>query len=130
MIGIDTNIIVRWITQDDPAQCIKVEQLFNKYHSPDSIFISDVVLIELEWVLDALYGFKRNQIAEVLEMILRTTQFSFRNSQTIFNAICKYRKGFKDFSDCMIGESGNEFELKTYTFDKALKHDPNFVVIK
>jgi predicted nucleic-acid-binding protein len=129
MIGIDTNILVRWITQDDLVQCRKVEKVFKKHHSPAEILISDSVLIELDWVLGSVYTFKREQILYTFEMILRTKQFTFRNKETIILALTKYREGERDFSDCMIGESGHEFNIRTYTFDKMLKDNSDFIII-
>jgi predicted nucleic-acid-binding protein len=130
VIGIDTNILIRWITLDDPIQCKRVEAIFQKHHNPNEIFIADSVLIEFDWVLSSAYDFNREQIADSLGMILRTRQFEFRNKETIVRAIGQYRNGEKDFSDCMIGELGHEFNIKTYTFDKALQNNSNFIVLK
>jgi predicted nucleic-acid-binding protein len=129
MIGIDTNFLIRWVTQDDALQCKQVEEIFQKHHSINEIFISDIVLIEFDWVLDSVYDFKRNQIINAFEMILRTRQFSFRNKETVIRAVEKYRDGERDLSDCMIGELGHEFNIKTYSFDKALKNNSNFIIL-
>lgn len=130
MIGIDTNVLVRWITQDDTVQCKKVDALFKKHLKSRGIFISDIVLIELEWVLESVYNFQRKQIIDVLYLITRVQQFCFRNSETISKAIEKFSTGGKDFSDCLIGEIGHESGCKTFTFDKALKGNPAFIVLK
>ena len=130
MIAIDTNILVRWITQDDPVQGKKVEILFKKHNTVEAILISEVVLVELEWVLSSVYGFNREQIADTLSRILRVRQFTFRNRENIAKAIEHYTGGERDFSDCMIGELGYELHAKTYTFDKALKRNSNYILIK
>lgn len=129
MISIDTNILVRWITQDDSLQCKKVELLFGKHSKSKEILISDIVLIELEWVLASVYKFDQKSIIDVLRRIVRVNQFCFQNKTTLLRAIEKYSNGIKDFSDCLIGEIGHEFECKTYTFDKALKENPSFILL-
>lgn len=126
MIG----ILVRWITQDDPVQCKKVDALFLNHLRSKEIFISDIVLIELEWVLESVYDFQRKQIIDVLWLITRIQQFCFRNSETLSKAIEKFSTGGKDFSDCLIGEIGHECGCKTFTFDKALKGNPSFIILK
>ena len=130
VIGIDTNILIRWITLDDPIQCRKVAEVFQRHHLTEEIFVADTVLIELEWVLSSIYNFQREQISDALRMIIRTRQFLFRNKETIIRAIDQYNNGERDFSDCMIGELGHEFNVKTYTFDKGLKNNSNFIILK
>lgn len=129
MIGIDTNILIRWVTQDNTLQCKQAEEVFQKHRSLNEVFISDIVLIEFDWVLDSVYNFKKDQITNAFEMILRTRQFSFRNKETIVRAVEKYRDGERNFSDCMIGELGHEFNIKTSTFDKALKNNSDFIIL-
>ena len=93
------------------------------------IFIADSVLVELEWVLISIYSFRREQVVQVIESLLKTRQFAFRKSDLIKAALEKYRHMNKDFSDCLIGELGQEFHVKTYTFDGELKRDNSFVVL-
>jgi len=129
MISIDTNILIRWITLDDSLQCKKVELLFSKHNKFQEIFISDIVLIELEWVLASVYKFERKSIIHELHRIVRVNQFCFRNKKTLLKAIDKFSNGAKDFSDCLIGEVGQELDCKTYTFDKALRENTSFVLL-
>lgn len=129
MIAIDTNIIVRWITQDDPHQAKRVERLFRSHHASKQILICDAVLVELEWVLSSVYDFTREQICTAFEKILLTRQFTFRNKETVRRAVEQYRDGERDLSDCMIGELGREQNAKTHTFDKGMKRNANFVVL-
>ena len=129
MIAIDTNILVRWITGDDLKQCNRVQVLFEKNHGTSDVFISDIVLVELEWVLASVYGYSRDQIGTVIEKIFKTRQFAFRKIEVLKAALEKYRHVNRDFSDCLIGEMGKEFHAKTVTFDGELKKDANFVLL-
>lgn len=129
MIAIDTNILIRILTNDDPDQCRKANAIVEKYPDAESVFISDVVMAEVEWVLDYTYGLSRDHICSALSRILHIDQFRFTDKELLFRALTKYRTSKGDFSDCIIGEQGKAIHARTYSFDKSLKHDPNFMVI-
>ena len=78
MIALDTNILVRYITQDDPIQALKVTNFINQYvHKKNSLFINNIVLCELVWVLQSGYKFSALEIEKTLNYILVTEEFSF-----------------------------------------------------
>ena len=120
MIGLDTNVVVRYLTQDDPAQSKKasllIENTLNE-HNPG--YISLIVLIEICWVLESCYDQKKSNLIEVIEGLLTTKQFQVERASIAHNALKKYRIGKGDFSDAVIEtvckEAGCE---KTLTFDK------------
>jgi len=129
MIALDTNILIRYLTGDDKKQCAKVDALFGKHSGEGEIFISDAVLIELEWVLSSIYKFKAQAIAGAIARIIEVRQFCFANKEMLLRALSRYKASHKDFSDCIIGEHGKSMGAKTYTFDNGCKSDGNFIVI-
>lgn len=129
MIAIDTNLLVRYLTGDDEVQCKKVDHLIDRYPGEGAIFIADIVLVEIEWVLQSVYKFSRTAIADALHTVLSVQQFTFSDREMLQSALRKYKAGIPDFSDCLIGEEGRVRHVKTYTFDKQLKNDANFIVL-
>lgn len=133
MVAIDTNVLIRFLTQDDPAQCKIVNQFFSKIQNSDqTLFICQIVLCEVEWVLRYSYDQTKNQIVEVLQDILTTPYFVFENVNTIWDALNDFREATTvGFADCLIGRNnekqGNHF---TYTFDvKASKQLKSFKLL-
>lgn len=121
MIGIDTNILVRYLTQDDIAQSKSAEVLLDKYLTkPKSVLINNIVICELIWVLDRGYKYSKDQIVEVVRQILSTEEFAFENQKVLWLALEHFEKKRLDFSDTLIGQLNKNQGCKaTYTFDKA-----------
>ena len=120
MIGLDTNVLVRHLVQDDPSQSRKATQVITKHCTRDDPgFINRVVLCELVWVLESAYGFSKDTIVPVLEKLLRTSQLKIENVQAAWTAFRMYQKGKADFADCLLGAinriDGCEW---TVTFDQ------------
>jgi predicted nucleic-acid-binding protein len=120
MIGLDTNVLVRHLVQDDPSQSRKATQVITKQCTRDDPgFINRVVLCELVWVLESAYGFSKDTIVPVLEKLLRTSQLKIENVQAAWTAFRMYQKGKADFADCLLGAinriGGCEW---TVTFDQ------------
>jgi len=128
MIAVDTNILVRHLTEDDPEQLKIVHSLFKKNFKDGDIFVSCIVLLELNWVLEGCYEWSNAKFCEAVEDILRCPQFNVENSLAVKMAISRCRKR-EDFSDALIGQVGVARNLKTYTFDKGLKNDTAFVLL-
>ena len=128
MISVDTNILVRFFTEDDPTQLKQVHKLFKAQDKKRGIFISLVVLLELHWVLDSCYQWSRDKFCDCMEDVLRCPQFALENPQVVKIAVSRYRKK-EDFSDALIGQIAAVRNLKTYTFDRALSTDSAFVVL-
>jgi predicted nucleic-acid-binding protein len=128
MIGLDTNVLVRYLTQDDPAQARKATHVIETAaEQRELLYITSIVLCELVWVLEDAYGYRRHDIQTVLERILRTAQFRFDTKQQLWQAWHDYRAGRADFSDYLIGRLGTHGGCQeTVTFDKALRASPRF----
>ena len=131
MIGLDTNIIVRYLTQDDPDQSRKASLEIEKGLSDGLMFfISDIVVCELVWVLETAYEYERREIIPVLENILRTKQFQFENKDLLWKSLTDYRNKKGDFADHLIGHVGYKSGCQdTITFDAELKNNPIFRVV-
>jgi predicted nucleic-acid-binding protein len=126
LIALDTNVLVRYLTQDDAAQASKAAKLID-HASPTSLFLSNIVLCEMVWVLDSRYGFTESEISDVLEEILQTSQFSFEDKAMLWEAANEYRTGKGDFSDYLIARIGHASGCsETVTFDRALKGHGSF----
>jgi len=131
MIGLDTNILVRYLTQDDPAQSKTAAFEIEKgLAAGQTFFIADIVLCKLVWVLETTYGYDRLDIVPVLENILRTKQFRFENKDLLWQSLADYRSRKGDFADHLIGRAGIQAGCReTLTFDSGLKQNPAFRVL-
>jgi predicted nucleic-acid-binding protein len=122
MIGIDTNILVRYLTNDDLEQSNQVAALFAEYNEYESsIYINNIVLCELVWVLEKGYKYNTQQIATALKLILQTPEFSFDNHQLLTQSVIEYeRSNTADLSDIIISLVNNNAGCNaTYSFDKT-----------
>jgi len=131
MTGLDTNVLVRYLTQDDPAQARKALRAIEDAASKgEDLFVANIVVCELVWVLETSYGYGRAEIIPVLEKILRTRQFCFEEKDLLWQAVADYRSGKGDLSDYLIGRTGKKVGCRsTLTFDRALKADPLFELL-
>jgi predicted nucleic-acid-binding protein len=131
MICLETNILVRYLTQDDPGQSSKAIQEIEKGLADGKMFfVADIVICELVRVLESAYGNGPREIAPVLENILRTKQFRFENKDLLWKSLADYRNKKGDFADHLIGHVGHIAGChETLTFDSALKDHPVFRVL-
>ena len=120
MIGLDTNVVVRYLTQDDPKQSAIANRLIEHELSEKSMgFITHTSLVEIIWVLESCYDQKKEALLTVLDSLLTTKQIMVERADIAYLAVKKYRTGNADFSDALIlaicEASGCE---RTVTFDK------------
>lgn len=120
MIGLDTNILVRYICRDDAKQTRAADDVIERRCSDEKPgYIHDVALSELVWVLKDSFGYDRKVIGEVLEKLLAARQLRVADPERARQALKLYRKGPADFPDCLISvrnlASGCE---RTLTFDR------------
>jgi len=118
MIGLDTNIVVRYLMQDDPKQSQKASKLVESLTPDAPGFVPLVSIIEFVWALCSCYGLKRLQIAQAIDGILRTKEFVVDRADQVVQALRVYKTSSADFADCMIerGAAGAGC-AKTMTFD-------------
>lgn len=126
-IAIDTNVLVRIITGDHAQMTAKAKNLVKK-HGSKEIFVAYGVLLETYYVITTVYEFSKEKALEAIEDTLKVEQFSCEHEVAIHLALAKSAKGFS-FNDALFGEIAGARNLKTYTFDKGLKHNKNFEMI-
>jgi predicted nucleic-acid-binding protein len=120
MIGLDTNILVRYLTRDDPSQSAAASNLIRSLSSESKGFLSLVVLVETVWVLDSSYGFKKSQLEEVLETLLRSQELTIERADLAWQALRTFSASRADFSDCLIERCSHAAGCSyTATFDRA-----------
>lgn len=121
MIGLDTNVLVRYLAQDDKSQSASASRLIERELTPeDPGFVSLVALVETVWVLESCYGCSRADITVILERLLRVKQLRIQDAETAWRALRQFISGKADFSDCLIERLGHAHGcLHTATFDKA-----------
>lgn len=120
MIGLDTNVLMRHIVQDDLKQARAASRLIeSRCTSDDPGVVSLVVVCELAWVLDRGYGYDRPTVAGVLRRLLSAEDLRVEHSELAFQALSLYEKGSADFADYLIGLSQREQGVEvTFTFDR------------
>lgn len=131
MTGLDTNVLVRYLTQDDPGQARTATTIIEETIADGGrLLLHPVALCELVWVLETAYGQDRAEVAAVLERILRTAQFEIPDKETAWKAWTDFRSGRADFADYLMGHDHRRSGADTtITFDRALKGHPLFRVV-
>lgn len=125
MTGLDTNILVRYLAQDDPAQAALANLLIEETLTAEQPgFISTVMLVELVWVLESGYGCDRAQICTVLERVLRAKPLVVEHADVAWQAARRFAGSRADFADCMIERAGHANACDyTLTFDRLAVKD-------
>ncbi len=124
MIGLDTNVLVRYIMQDDTKQSPKASALIESLHADNPGFITLVSIVELYWVLTSCYGLTGQQVKQALEVLLRTKQIIVDRADQVLRALRVFDDGKADFADCLIERTSAAAGCgQTMTFDiGAAKH--------
>lgn len=127
MIGLDTNVLVRHLTQDEPKQARAASRLIEEACTLDEPgYVNRVVICEVVWVLERAYRYERTVIAGCLETILRTADLRVENEKAVWTALGRYQEGY-DFADALIGETNlMAGAAETRTFDKRAARLPGF----
>jgi predicted nucleic-acid-binding protein len=118
MIGLDTNVLVRYLAQDDPVQSPLATTLVESLTPDAPGYVTLVTLVETVWVLARRYEATRADLVRVIETLLRTRELSVESAETAWRAVRLYAASSADFADCLIvracREAGCEY---TVTFD-------------
>jgi len=128
MIAVDTNVLVRYIVEDDPVQSSAAAAMIERTLARDeTIFVSQIVLCELVWVLSFAYRFKRGGIVGVLQQLRRGAQLVVEGADEVKRAAEAYAAGPGDFADCLIAEQAVAHGCSVVaSFDAALQSDKRF----
>lgn len=118
MIGLDTNVLVRYIAQDDEKQSPVATTLIETLSAANPGFVSLVSLVELVWVMQSCYRATKQEILSILDMLLRTAELSIENTETARQAVSAFAVSNADFADCLIARSAHKAGCRyTATFD-------------
>ena len=130
MIGLDTNILIRYLTQDDPVQSPKATQVMERRLSPTNMgFVSVVTMAEIVWVLDRAYRLKDWEIATAIERMLQIDVLTIESEQEVFTAMMALKQGRGTFADALIAELGSRAGCThTLTLDKKALRLPGFKI--
>jgi predicted nucleic-acid-binding protein len=121
MIGLDTNVLVRYLVQDDPTQTRQANALIDRAAAQETaMFINHVVICELAWVLGRGYGYARTALTDVIEKILLGRQFEIEKKDLVWTALANFKASRADFADCLIGVINDLAGCEsTLTFDRS-----------
>lgn len=132
MIALDTNVLVRYLVEDDAHQSALATTLIHRAIAEDeSLFVSDVVVCETVWVLNISYRVARSEIAVLLRDLFRARHLAFRATDELQRALNAYVAGKGDFADYLIREHSRAAECESVaTFDKVLLKEKGFVAVR
>ena len=121
MIGLDTNVLVRYFTQDDPVQSRRAISFIETNCTEENTgFVSMIVLCELVWALDAGYNYQRADIVRLLRGMASAPALTLESHDRVCRALSLYEKNKAGFSDCLIACScEDESAIPVFTFNKA-----------
>ena len=131
MQGLDTNVLVRYLTQDDPKQSARADAFITTVITRRGrCFISAVVLCELTWVLRYAYKITKDDLLMTIDRLLQTNQFEIGDREHVRKAMHAYRGGKADFADYLIGALAHDAGCDvTATFDRRLRGAAGFQVL-
>ena len=131
MIGLDTNVLVRYLTQDDPVQSAQANAFVERQlSSAEPGIIGHIVLSEVGSVLSRAYGHTREQVADALGALLTCREFQVESPDLAILAVQDYRHGAADFSDYLLGRAHQRLGARyTATFDRKAAQAPQFTLL-
>lgn len=124
MIGLDTNVLIRYLAQDDAAQSASATALIGTLSGSVPGFVATVVLVELVWVMRRIYGASKPELIVILDKLFRMQELVIENRDVAFAALRSFATSKADFADCLIARAGRQAGCKyTVTFDKAATNE-------
>jgi predicted nucleic-acid-binding protein len=130
MIGLDTNVLVRYIMQDDAKQSPLATRLIESLTSESPGFLTLVSVVELHWVLSSAYGLDGDQVIDALEGILRTKELIVERAEIVWKALRILHGTNADFADCLNSCSAAAGGCpKTMTFDRGAAKSSGMTLI-
>jgi len=131
VIGLDTNVLIRYLTQDHPIQSAKATEVMERRLTPENPgFVSVVAMVETVWVLDRAYSLTAKEISAAVEGLLQVEVLAIENEQEVFTAMVALKQGRGSFSDALIAELGTRAGCaRTLTFDQKALRLPGFELV-
>jgi predicted nucleic-acid-binding protein len=131
MIGLDTNVVVRYLMQDDAKQAAKATRLMESLTVEVPGFVSIVSVLELSWVLTSAYGLTRSQLEQALEALLRTKELVVDRADQVLQALRVFKATKADLADCLIERSAAGAGCEqTMTFDVGAAKGAGMVLVQ
>ncbi len=131
MLGLDTNILVRFLVRDDARQFERARRLIEgEGGDPEEILVSLIVLVETEWVLRTRYGLTKSEILAAMFALLDTEGMWLEDESAIEDALFAWEDGVLDFADSLIAARNRRLGCRaTVTFDAKAARLPGFVAL-
>lgn len=118
MIGLDTNVLVRYLTRDDESQYRATMKLLTRKSA--HFFVADLVLVETDWVLSSLYEWTRDEIADAFARLLQVHNLQFEDEDRVRHSLGTVRRGADLSDELLIAMSRNQGCREFATFDSAI----------
>ena len=130
MLGLDTNVLVRFLVADDQRQFEKARRLIRQEaDSGNPVLISQLVLLECEWVLRSRYGLAKEDILGAFSGLLDATDVRVEDEARVEEALFAWKESGAEFADCLIGARYRQLGCHAaVTFDAKAGKLPNFVL--
>ena len=131
MLGIDTNVLVRFLVRDDEAQFEKARKLIKREVAAGrGVLVNQLVLLETEWVLRSRYSLAKNLIIQAISGLLNASDVRFEDEPAVEEALFIWKDSAADFADCLIGAKNRRLGCRaTATFDMKASKLPGFIAV-
>jgi predicted nucleic-acid-binding protein len=131
LIGLDANVLVRYLTDDDPVQAPRARDLIERRLTADEPgFVSLVALAETVWVLRRAYRYPPSQLVDAIRRLLRIDSLVVDREREVFAAMTILEDGLGDFADALIGELAVSAGCThAVTFDRRAARLPGFAPV-
>jgi predicted nucleic-acid-binding protein len=132
MPGLDTNLLVRWLVEDDDDQTARVQMLFESARAAQAaLFVPSTVMLELEWVLRSRYRFDKAAVLQAFNALLETQELEFQAEAALERSLHLYRQGAAEFADCLhAGLCGAADRTPLLTFDEKASRVPDIELLE
>jgi predicted nucleic-acid-binding protein len=129
MLGVDTNVLVRFLVRDDEAQFEKARKLIQREVAAGSVvLVNQLVLLETEWVLRSRYKLPKDSLIRAISGLLDASDIRFEDEPAIEEALFIWKDSAADFADCLIGAKTRRLGCRaTATFDVRASKLPGFI---
>ena len=129
MLGVDTNVLVRFLVRDDEAQFEKARKLIKREVAAGrGVLVNQLVLLETEWVLRSRYSLPKQLIIQAISGLLDASDVQFEDEAAVEEALFVWKESAADFADCLIGAKNRRLGCRaTATFDVKASKLPGFM---
>lgn len=127
MTGLDTNVLIRYMLRDDPAQSLRVDEVIEQLTESDPGFVSAIVVVEIAWVLQKVYQFPDHEIAAAIERLLQIDVLVVEHRQEVYLAVVALKRRRGHFADALIGAIARQAGCRRIlTFYRKASRLPGF----